>query len=397
MDKNSNMDIDYKNLIIKYLTGSMLSNEEEMLLNWIASDKKNEETFNKMYEAWIISGSEKGKRDFEPRLAWNNLSNKIQKGNKIIENREGKTYYFRYLRKAASWLIVFSLGLTAMYMIKGKPEAIPSTSAELSSKSAVIINVPDGSRSNVVLPDGSQVWVNSGSKIIYNQDYGIESRRLFLIGEAYFDVARDKEKAFIVDIGGVEIEALGTRFNVKSYPEEKTVSATLEEGRIEVNIPKIEGDVNTISLSPNQNIVLHKSTEQISKTYDKESLIDIWDKDDEVYMEKLVISDFALTENVNTRLYTSWKDQEWILERLTLGDLALILERRYDVEIVFAEDILKNYNFTGTIQNESIEQILNAISMSAPVNYSIQKDTITFTINTLQNENYQQILKEPVN
>lgn len=397
MDNKSKMELDYKDLIIKYLTDCIHNKEEEILLDWIHSDKKNEDIFIKLTEAWILSNSEKGKMDFEPQLGWNNLLKKIQKGNNIKENQKNKPLLFRPLLKAASWLIIFSLGLTVMYLIKGKPAAIPSISENLPSKSAVIIDVPKGSKSHVVLPDGSQAWINSGTKIIYNQDYGAESRRLFLIGEAYFDVAKDKEKPFIVDIGGVEIKALGTRFNVKSYPEERTVSATLEEGKIEVDIPKIEGDVDTVNLSPNQSIVLHKSSEQISRTDGKESLMDIWGKENGTYMDKLAISDITVSKNVNTRLYTSWKDQDWIIERLTLGELALMLERRYDVEIVFTEDILKNYNFTGTIQNESIEQIVNAIAMSAPISYTIEKDTITLDLDTLMNEDYQQILKEPMN
>ena len=86
------------------------------------------------------------------------------------------------------------------------------------------------------MPDSSQIWLNAGTTITYSEDYGQRTRTLNLNGEAYFKVAKDSLHPFIVNTQGIIVRALGTRFNVKAYPEEKTISATLEEGKIDVRI-----------------------------------------------------------------------------------------------------------------------------------------------------------------
>lgn len=203
-----------------------------------------------------------------------------------------------------------------------------------------------------------------------------------MIGEAYFDVVEDPARPFTVDIGGLKVKALGTKFNIKAYPEEASISATLELGRIRVSIPKTDGRTENVILLPNENMLMQRAEKvQTDTDYNEEDL------------NNVIISEHKTTKNINVKKYISWKDEQWIIERLQLGELATILQRRYNVTMVFNDDDVKHYNFTGTIQNESIEQIMHAISLTAPISYNIVMDTIMVSLDRSAEEefNYKMI------
>jgi ferric-dicitrate binding protein FerR (iron transport regulator) len=250
----------------------------------------------------------------------------------------------------------------------------------------VSIIVPRGAKSNITLPDGSNVWLNAGTTLTYNQNYGQKERRLHLTGEAYFNVARDRLHPFVVQTSDIIVKALGTKFNVKAYPDEKTISATLEEGKIDVSLMNKSGKGENVILKPNEKIIYFKEL-RASETY-TESVEDKARQDakaDEIHALKL--EDASILTHVQTKLYTSWKDPRWIIEGEPLGTLAPLLERRFNLQIVFSDDELKKYKFTGTIENETVDQILNAMRLTAPLDYRINKDTIKLTVNNeLKNE-----------
>ena len=122
-------------------------------------------------------------------------------------------------------------------------------------QNAVKIAVPLGAKSCITLPDGTKAWLNAGTELTYNEDYGQKKRTLFLTGEAFFDVAKDKEHPFIVNTSDLIIQALGTQFNVKAYPEEKIITTTLVEGKIDVRMIKSNRQLKKVTLLPNEEIV----------------------------------------------------------------------------------------------------------------------------------------------
>ena len=117
----------------------------------------------------------------------------------------------------------------------------------------------------IKMPDSSQIWLNAGTTIIYSQDYGQQTRTLNLNGEAYFKVAKDSLHPFIVNTQGIIVQALGTRFNVKAYPEEKTISTTLEEGKIDVRILSMADKNERVLLKPKDKLIYHKETKETEK------------------------------------------------------------------------------------------------------------------------------------
>ncbi|MBN1181660.1 MAG: FecR family protein [Bacteroidales bacterium] len=375
----------YELMIIGFLQGELTDIEKNELFNWVGSDRKNTELFTSLYETWVISGAENGTRNADADTRWNEIQKYIQKRpeDKLISISSRKI--FPIIRTAASWLIIFVLGGTFMYLISNK------TIIQVSKP--IVVSIPLGSKGNILLPDGTKVWINAGTEIIYKQNYGTKTRTISLAGEAYFDVANDEAHPFIVNTGDLKIKALGTKFNVKAYPEENTVLTTLEEGKIDVQIVKPNGKIQSIVILPGQNIAYQKSGKDLSsagelKKDDKDTLIVA-----NSTITDIIHSELEVVDDIKTKLYTSWKDDEWIIEREPLGEFAAQLERRYNVKIIFKNEALKAYNFTGTIRNESIEQILRALQFTAPLDFEINKDVVALTLNMEKSNKFKQIFK----
>jgi ferric-dicitrate binding protein FerR (iron transport regulator) len=200
---------------------------------------------------------------------------------------------------------------------------------------------PKGSVSEMVLPDGSQIFLNSGSKIKYTIDGTSNKREVFLTGEAWFHVAKLKEKPFLVHTSYYDVQVTGTKFNVKTYPDEKKVVTTLEEGSVNIESSKnmkLEKDIRL------------KTGEQL--VYDKES-------------KRIEIKE------VNTRWFTSWKDNKLIFVNLSLKDLKILLERKYGVEIEITDIDILDYHYDGTLKNETILEVLEILKNTLPIQYQI--------------------------
>src|SRR3984957_19558734 len=160
--------------------------------------------------------------------------------------------WWRYAAMVAC--IAFLAGISFYYFHRPKIEVgnIVEKSNEIISKS--------GARTKLMLPDGSQVWLNSGSKLTYSNAYNNNTREVELEGEAYFDVSKDLERPFIVHASSLNIKALGTAFVVKSYPQDETVEATLLRGIIEVS-RKDYPDGSKVILKPNEKLIFSKQLE----------------------------------------------------------------------------------------------------------------------------------------
>jgi len=210
----------------------------------------------------------------------------------------------------------------------------------------------------------------------YRADYGISSRNVSLEGEGYFLVVKNPQKPFIVMTSGYKIKAFGTSFNVKAYPEEKSVTTTLVEG-----IVKIEGKGVNVSLKPKQVVIVNKEVTKLASN-DKKPVTDnsVKTKISQLISEDqkdTSINDVTIATNVNTNIYTSWKDNLWIIESEPLKNIAVIIERKFNVTIDIKSPELNPYTFTGKFNNETLEQILDIFKLTAPLNYTINKGVVT--------------------
>jgi len=222
-----------------------------------------------------------------------------------------------------------------------------------------------GSRTSMTLPDGTKVWLNAGSHLDYGRSFGGEYREVNLTGEAYFDVAPDAARPFLIHTRKVDVRVLGTSFNLKSYPTDKTTEATLIRGSIEVSIRNRPSD--KIILKPNEKLVVNN---------DDSLLQQITPRRKEVRPESLVIiSKPTYEQRSGDIIETSWVNNKLIFQDEEFGDLARQMERWYGVTITFDNPRMEELRFTGSFEKETIGQALDALKMTdqtARFSYSME-------------------------
>lgn len=274
-------------------------------------------------------------------------------GNEVIEGNKRRNI-FRTIALAAGLLITGTAiwGLTAM---NGKSSQQDLLSSEVSTR--------HGSRSKVTLPDGSTVWLNVSSRLTY--DYGkANSRDVTLEGEAFFDVKKDENRPFMIHTRKMDITVLGTSFNVRSYKEDKTVETSLIQGKVEVTI---KGDnPEKVILTPNQKIVLPNQDVKVPVV----TSLPVANK------EHYTLGEVSVNPHDSLVAETAWKENYLIFNNERFEDIAVKMERWFDVSIAIQDSTVKNYRFTGTFANETVEETLEALKFTSMFHYNMDKKKI---------------------
>lgn len=353
------------NLIIEYLQGQLDDIGAKELRAWINSNPENQNQFTKTCAMWELSSLGNTDVMFDKQKNWDILSNRIIPEKKIR----------RLIARWASIAAIFVLAFGSSYVTI---QFYQSETKTHSVSAAYIINeAPMGNMSKITLPDGSEIWLNAGSKIKYATNFNVEDRYVNLKGEAYFHVSTNKEKPFIVNASGIEVKATGTRFNVKAYADEEIIETTLEEGIISVKNTNNEKS-KEVFLKPNEKITVFKKSASTSNQKQTELQTNL--KDD-FTNTPIAILKIELASSVETPVYTSWKDNEWIIQNEKLESLAIKLGRRYDVSIQLIDEKVKNYSYTGTLKDETLEQVLEVISLTSPIMYKLEKKKVSLWYN----------------
>ncbi|TRZ79130.1 MAG: hypothetical protein D4R94_00100, partial [Chitinophagaceae bacterium] len=196
--------------------------------------------------------------------------------------------------------------------------------ASIASKNLNELTIHPGSRSKIVLPDGSQVWVNSGSKLSYASNFDGKIREVYLNGEAYFEVTKNPQKPFIVHTSGIDIKVLGTEFNVKAFDLEPTIEATLIRGSIEV-LKKDDANAGSVLLKPHEKLVYQKLLEKnyYSKTSLDKEIVKAAPAD---LKSLIIIKPISLNIPDSDIKETAWLKNKFVFEDETLANLAVRLE-----------------------------------------------------------------------
>lgn len=212
----------------------------------------------------------------------------------------------------------------------------------------------NGSKTNLLLPDGTTVWLNAGSSLIYDSLYGNKLREVTLSGEAYFDVVKNPNKPFIIHTGKINIKVLGTVFNIKSYPGEKTIEASLIRGSIEVTFPSLSA--KKIILKPNQKLIIDKPETISNVTINKAVSVQI----PFISIQHLVRigSDSVIEE-------TGWMQNRLYFNDMSFQELLKNMERKYGVSFHVADSSLDSIHFTGSFKDETVTQALDALRLTA--------------------------------
>lgn len=257
-------------------------------------------------------------------------------------------------------LLIGTWWFTRPSVVESPALAVQAVQSEISTR--------NGSRSKVLLPDGSQVWLNSGSKITYGKDFNTALREVHLIGEAFFDVMKDTAHPFIIHARNIDIRVVGTAFNVRSYPEDKTVETSLIRGIIEVNVhsrPK-----EKFILKPSEKLVVAADDSLRQPTRKgRPKMVDA--------EPKLVIGNIHYQPTDSLVVETSWLENKLSFMDESFRDLATRMERWYGVKIRFESPRLEKIRLTGTFEHETLQQALRALTITANFNYRINGDEVT--------------------
>jgi ferric-dicitrate binding protein FerR (iron transport regulator) len=340
-------------LLIRCLEGIADDAEYEHAWQWVHQSPENRTYYGKLRDAWIAAGLLKPVYAIRQRQVWLRLEQKLQP-EKVL----GKSVRMKILKwAAAAAIVVFAY-------ILGTQTSATHENMEI-AKGEYTIEAPKGGKSVMTLIDGSKVWLNAGSVLHFDKSFGEQNRNLALQGEAYFEVARDAGRPFMVETSGITIAALGTAFNVKAYPEDDQIETTLVSGsvRIETNAQS-KTKAGPVVLEPNQKVVFCKNRQSIS-----------------------------VHTNVDVEVSVSWKDKRWIVQGEQLGVFANIIERKYDVEVIFEDRELEQYRISATLEEETIEQLFNAIRLTAPLDYRIERNRVYLKINRNLKMRYDRLIQ----
>jgi len=294
------------------------------------------------WEKWTKEKWENAEDDIDCKIESKMLS-EIKKS----INQTNTVNFRNYWAIAASIMVLILSTMTLFLWIENKKNQ--------EYKQDVVLTVERGQKASVQLPDNTVVWINSGSELRYGANFNARERRVELTGEAYFKVAHHSNSPFIVTTGDLSITALGTSFNIEAYPEDTAVSVFLSKGKV-----KVSSHSEIIYLAPNQLASYNKKNNSIEKT---------------------VLED--------TLLAVAWIENKIVIENQSLLDITTTLARQYNVDFEFNDESLKDYRYSGTIDNTSLQSILEMISLTSSVNYQIHENVIVLSksLNVSKREN----------
>jgi len=313
------------NLIIRLFNGDASADEKAQVGNWINQSEENRKMYSDLQEIWLASGK---LNEYDTKRAILQFQQRINK-------KQQKNFKIGEILKYAA-IAVLLISLPFIYYLGKETSNAKET--------FTTITCAFGDKSNIILPDGSSVNLNSGSKLTFNNNFQTDYRNVELEGEAYFSVKKNKQIPFKVKTAGIEVEVLGTEFNLKAYPDENTVSTTLVEGSV-------------LLTSNTQHTVMHPSQKVV---YNKEN-------------EKM--TSFQLND---IKPEIEWKEGRLVFRNESLEELELKLERWFDVDIEFADEVVKSRRFSGTLERESILEALSYFNYSDQIGYKIDNNEITF-------------------
>ncbi|WP_321373403.1 FecR domain-containing protein [uncultured Draconibacterium sp.] len=377
-------------LIAKKLSNQLDSEESKSLSSWKKESTKNEELFNKITDWDNYQERNKAYNIFNSEKAWKHFSKNIEKSKKRI----GLTSLLKY---AAAITVPLILGGLIFFHLSNTNEQLPQkvTSIMPGTQNAIVILddgeeisledenldqlvekdgsvirningelsyseveskrkkrlqntlvVPRGGEYNLILSDGSKVFLNSMSQLSYPVNFEVDKREVTLEGEAYFEIERDENRPFLVNINGLKIEVLGTSFNVKGYNDEDEIYTTLVEGKVKLNTSATDDD---LILIPDQQAILEKKTDNI------------------------------IIHDVDASQFIGWKNGIYSFSDQSIEEIMKTLSRWYDFEYEFKDDSLKDLKFEGGLNKyDDIDPILDIIESTGKLKIEINGNKITF-------------------
>lgn len=327
--------MDEKFPIGEHIVDHLLQEEKSVqtdreLNNWADSSPENKAELNTYKKIWDSSADTSVINKFNTDEAWQKVDSEIESRN--LRTRRIRNIGLVLSGMAASLLIFFSLNFF--------------TDVFSGSEATIAMSTTYGSRSEVVLPDGSVVKLNAGSNLQYHYDKASQTRKVDFSGEAFFEVSKSKKPFEILTQDGLKVKVLGTKFNLSTYPDDGTVQTSLFEGKVELS----KAGSSSLVLKPGEMAVLDKKSNEIS---------------------------YAKGEISRT---TSWMQNKLYMENMSLTDVCKYMERWYDVQITLQnEDLGEKIHYTGVLKEQTALDVLNALCQLSSISYELKGKEITIT------------------
>ncbi|HEX3007080.1 MAG TPA: FecR domain-containing protein [Bacteroidales bacterium] len=314
-------------LTIIYLEGNASDEERLLLENWICMSDENRKQYQHLKNLWEVSDH----RNDAYHISTENAFDRVLE--EISEKPRKRSFMNIFGRVAA--ILIFPLALSGYLVGKNM--------ASISGGSSVVYNeiyASLGTRSTIFLPDGSRVWLNSGSKLRYPDKFTAKTRLVYLTGEAYFEVNSNESMPFVVQTEQISIKATGTKFNVQALGSEQEVRVSLVSGIVAVNKGH-NGEVEQTltQLSPNE-MFSYNLTTGASQTFSG----DLYE-------------------------FIAWKDGRLVFRNKPLSEVVRKISQHYNVDIELRGKELQDYRYRATFEEESINEILKLLQMSSPIKY----------------------------
>lgn len=354
-------EFDYS-LLARFMDDECTNYEQERIEAWAKSHPENRKKLEQFRHIWNTTAyrEEFARGLFDAEEEWDELQARLAKEGAFqgTSRSEPGDYQFRrsalhsMSRKVARFAAVFLIaGLVGLLAYQNWYQPEPKAKEPVLRE----VNTANAQRANLTLGDGTKVMLNAGSRIRFPNQFEADHREVFLEGEAYFEVARNPDKPFVIHAGETVTRVLGTRFTVRSYPEDQQVRVVVEEGRVSFGLAKSNNPSAKAILTANELGRYHANGSEI---------------------ETAIVEDL--------QLYLGWREGYLKFRQKPMGKVAYALEHRYGVKVAFEDPRIKKKTLTAFLKSRSIRNVLDVIAMSLDINYKLENDKVTFTQTTQQ-------------
>ncbi len=334
-------DIDkYSELIAKFLAGDSSLAEKEKLFAWTSAEEEHQEFFEQMEQVWnMAEGADTSPFEADMDAAWSKIDNEtssaVSESAKDFDRSATKIIPLskRIVRWSVAAAILLLVGAGLRWLAQGSD-----------SPTYVEIETHENEKKEILLPDGSQIWLNENSKIVYDEKF--VERKIELAGEAFFEVEHLDKKPFEIISGGATTTVLGTSFNVRAYPKEEKIEVTVETGT--VALATTNNTAAPVKLPAGTSGVVYKKEKRVEMVEDKISNA------------------------------TSWKTMHLTFDETLIKDVITTLERFFGTEIQVSNEMIYECTLNSTFDNPDLNEILDVIGASIEVD--IQKNHETYLL-----------------
>jgi ferric-dicitrate binding protein FerR (iron transport regulator) len=343
--------------IIKYIEGTASRVEKDEMESWLLEDPGNQQYLEKVKKVWFAVDELKALSLIDVNKDWDAVEKRIsgRSGNLNRPARKKQVRLLPWAKIAAVFVLGIIMASLFFYLRQ-----------DLSQNSKLAghpyeLNIPDGQKSDIVLPDGTKIMINAGSKLLFPGDFYSNPREVWLEGEAFFEVTKNAKSPFLVHTAGMDMKVLGTTFNVRAYSGEDIIETTLVEGKVVLSTQ--EGG-KEVALEPNHKAILIKSKDaEIPAGIRRE-------------FETLKTGEIIVSGLINPEEAVSWTKGKLIFENEYLDVIARRLEKFYGVKIRIEDPGLKKLRYTGTLKKVSVEKTLKALQLTTSFGYTEEDNEI---------------------